>query len=75
MEKIIEYYRDNLVFHPELYICCCEYYDLELLSEESYEMFVYDQILNTFNNREKNSVIWKNISDKEIEEYLNSKMI
>lgn len=71
MERIIDYYTESLFFHHELYIYCCEYYDLELLSEESYDMFIYDQILYGYNQWCKNifvNDIWKDLADIEVKE-------
>lgn len=71
MKRIIDYYRQTLIFHPEKYICCCEHYDIELLTEESYNIFVYDQVCyeyNKFCKCEQCDDIWKELTCEEINE-------
>lgn len=69
MKKIIDHYRGTLIFHPEKYICCCEYYDTAFLTEESYNMFVFDQIFHDFHRFDKCEqcdAIWKELTCEEI---------
>lgn len=53
MEKLFEYYESLMIYNPERYIHCCEFYDTPLLSKQALDMFIFDHIYHDYLNPDK----------------------